>query len=156
MGGWNLRMAWAQACYTPLHSEPASPLSLRTVYHKCTTLRQSFDHLYFFQSIIAQHTSQNWKAVMSSVKMSEYCHMIVLTNELRKKLRWSHQKKPYWNVPLCSELHIWLTAFSVLAQFSELCFYLLNICKFSPRFECLLKIWSTSCLVLPCLNQLVH
>ena len=29
-------------------------------------------------------------------------------------------------------------------------------CKFSSRFECLLKIWSTSCLVLPCLNQLVR
>ena len=73
-----------------------------------------------------------------------------------KKWKKTDRTKFCWNVALCSEPHIWLTAFSVLAQFSELCFYLLNICKFSPRFECLLKIWSTSCLVLPCSNQLVH
>ena len=32
MGGWHLRMTWGQeVCYTSLHSEPASALSLSTV-----------------------------------------------------------------------------------------------------------------------------
>ena len=33
MGGWHLRMTWGQeVCYTSLHSEPASALSLPTVW----------------------------------------------------------------------------------------------------------------------------
>ena len=33
MGGWHLRMTWGQeVCYTSLHSEPASALSLLTVW----------------------------------------------------------------------------------------------------------------------------
>ena len=45
--------------------------------YKRTTVRRNFDHLYFFQPIPGQHTSWNFDAVMSLIKISSCCRTLV-------------------------------------------------------------------------------